>query len=54
MMEPTHKIQSLAWRPDVVLVDGWVESNPRVEAVYIDNNRFHILFIMLYGIMEKD
>lgn len=48
MMEPTHKIQSLAWRPDVVLVDGWVE------AVYIDNNRFHILFIMLYGIMEKD
>lgn len=46
-------IQSLAWRPDVVLVDGCVESNPRVETVYIHNNRFHILFMMLYAILEK-
>lgn len=47
-------IQSLAWGPDVVLVDGCVESNPRVETVYIHNNIFDILFLMLYGILEKD
>lgn len=41
------------WRPDVVLVGGCVETNPRAETVYIDNDRFHLPFMMLYGIWEK-
>lgn len=41
------------WRPGVVLVGGCVETNPRAETVYIDNDRFHLPFMMLYGIWEK-
>lgn len=40
-------------RPDVVLVGGCVETNPRAETVYIDDNRFHLPFMMLYGILEE-
>lgn len=41
------------WRPDVVLVGGCVETNPRAETVYIDDNRFHLPVMMLYGILEE-